>query len=60
MSLQAAKTEFRKDYNDVAKAYNTHIKKFPANIIASMFNFEQAEYFEASSEAQTVPSVNFD
>lgn len=50
----------RKDYNDVAKAYNTHIKKFPANIIASMFNFEQAEYFEASSEAQTVPSVNFD
>ena len=50
----------RKDYNDVAKAYNTHIKKFPAHIIASMFNFEQAEYFEASSEAQTVPSVNFD
>jgi LemA protein len=50
----------RKDYNDVAKAYNTHIKKFPANIIASMFNFEQAEYFEASSEAQTAPSVNFD
>ena len=50
----------RKDYNDVAKAYNTHIKKFPASIIASMFNFEQAEYFEASSEAQTAPSVNFD
>ena len=50
----------RKDYNTVAQEYNTDIKKFPTSLIASAFGFESAEYFEASDEATTVPSVNFD
>lgn len=50
----------RKDYNDTAKTYNTKIQKFPTSVIAGIFNFEQAEYFKASDEASTVPSVSFD
>ncbi len=50
----------RKDYNDIATDYNTSIKKFPTVIIAGMFGFEKVDLFEASSESQTVPTVNFD
>lgn len=50
----------RKDYNEIAQSYNTKIQKFPTVILANLFGFEQAEYFEATEESQTVPSVNFD
>lgn len=50
----------RKDYNDAVTEYNQSIRKFPAVIFARMFGFDKAEYFEASPEANTVPSVNFD
>lgn len=50
----------RDEYNKAAKDYNTKIQKFPTSIIANMAGFEKAEYFEASTEAQTVPEVNFD
>ena len=49
----------RKDYNEAVQSYNSMIKKFPKNIIASMFNFEKAEFFQASDEAQSVPKVEF-
>lgn len=49
----------RKDYNDAVQSYNSMIRKFPKNIIASMFNFEKAEFFRASDEAQSVPKVEF-
>lgn len=50
----------RQNYNEVAKEYNTKIKKIPTSLIAGIFNFDEAEYFEATAESQTVPSVNFD
>lgn len=49
----------RKDYNNVVKTYNTKIKRFPTVIIASIFGFEKADYFEASEGAQNVPQVTF-
>lgn len=49
----------RRDYNESVKTYNTSIKKFPTNIMASIFNFEQATYFEATEASQQVPSVQF-
>ena len=49
----------RKDYNDEVKTYNTAIKKFPKNIIANMFSFENYEYFQATEGSTEVPSVNF-
>ena len=50
----------RKDYNDAVTDYNQSIRKFPAVIFAGMLGFEKAEYFEASPESNTVPTVNFD
>ena len=49
----------RKDYNDAVKAYNLEIKKFPKNLLAGMFGFEQKAYFEAQEGSKEVPSVNF-
>lgn len=49
----------RKDYNDSAKKYNTNIRKFPKNILASIFGFEKVEYFEAQEGAEKAPSVEF-
>ncbi len=50
----------RKDYNNSVKTLNTTIKKFPNNIIAGMFGFEKAEYFEADESSSEVPNVNFE
>ena len=49
----------RQDYNDAAKEYNTKIQSFHASIIAGLFHFEKADYFTATAEAATVPSVDF-
>ena len=49
----------RKDYNNVVKEYNLTIKKFPNSILAGMFSFEQAEYFEADQSSTEVPNVSF-
>ena len=49
----------RMKFNDTAKAYNTLIRKFPDNIVASMFGFEKKGYFEAQAGAETAPKVEF-
>lgn len=50
----------RKDYNDAVKAYNASIKRFPNNLFAKMFGFDNAEYFEVSVGKTEVPEVNFE
>lgn len=49
----------RKDYNDAVSTYNQSIKKFPTVIFAKVFRFNEAQYFEAQSGAETAPTVNF-
>lgn len=49
----------RNKFNETVKAYNTSIKRFPGNIIASIFRFEEKGYFQASEEAKTAPKVEF-
>ena len=49
----------RMKFNDAAKVYNTMIRKFPDNIIASIFGFEKKCYFEAQAGAETAPKVEF-
>lgn len=50
----------RRDYNNEVKTFNLTIKRFPNNILARMFGFEQAEYFEAEKSSSEVPHVNFE
>lgn len=49
----------RKDFNDSAKEYNTSLRRFPRNIIASMLGFEKRNYFEAEDGAEKAPKVEF-
>lgn len=49
----------RKKYNDIARAYNTMVRSFPKNIIASMFGFDTKEYFKADESASKAPEVKF-
>ena len=49
----------RREYNDAVTNYNKTIKKFPNNIIAGMFKFEEKAYFEVSESKKEVPKVDF-
>lgn len=49
----------RRDFNEVARDYNTTIRRFPRNIVASMFGFDPKPYFEAAEGAETAPVVQF-
>jgi len=49
----------RKRYNDIVMQYNAMRKRFPTNMIAGMFNFEEAAYFEVPEAAKAVPKVEF-
>jgi LemA protein len=47
----------RNAFNDAAKEYNILIRKFPANIVASIFSFNKKPYFEAEEGANKAPDV---
>ncbi len=52
------KTE-RDRYNEAVKGYNVKIRRFPTNILASIFGFERRSMFEASEGADQAPVVEF-
>lgn len=49
----------RQDYNDAVTEYNTKRRKFPSNIIASIFNFDEKPLYKANEGADVAPSVDF-
>ncbi len=49
----------RQRYNTAVQDYNTTIKRFPTNLVASMFGFESRQYFQADTGASTAPKVDF-
>ena len=49
----------RRDFNEVARDYNTTIRRFPRNIVASLFGFDAKPYFEAAEGAERAPVVEF-
>ena len=49
----------RNRFNEAVGIYNKFIRQFPKNIIANMNGFRTKSYFEASSEAQSAPKVEF-
>ena len=54
----------RQFYNTVVLTLNSKIEMFPSNIIANLFHFEKAQFFEMTAEeakaAQKAPTVKFD
>ena len=50
----------RRFYNANVRNYNTKIDSFPSNILAGMYHFEKATYFEVNdTEVRRAPDVNF-
>ena len=52
-------TVARKGFNDATNDYNVTVRKFPANIVAMIFGFDQKPYFEADESASAAPKVEF-
>ncbi len=65
LQRQLAETEDRiaagrRYYNANVRNYNTRIESVPTNILANMFHFEKATYFEVNEpEVRRAPDVNF-
>jgi LemA protein len=49
----------RRRYNETVQAYNVAIRSFPANLLAGMYGFAKAAFFEAPAAAKTAPQVKF-
>ncbi|OPX59824.1 MAG: LemA family protein [Methanobacterium sp. PtaB.Bin024] len=64
LQSQLAETEdkiaySRQFYNDTVLMYNNKCQMFPSNMIASTFNFQEAEFFEIEEVKREVPEVKF-
>ncbi|NLM42110.1 MAG: LemA family protein [Firmicutes bacterium] len=49
----------RMRFNESVQTWNTTIRKFPMNLLASMLGKEPKRFFEAAPSAQEVPQVRF-
>ncbi len=49
----------RDRYNEAVKEFNVKIRRFPTNILASLFSFEKRTMFEAQQGAELAPVVEF-
>ncbi|WP_409200827.1 LemA family protein [Methanobrevibacter sp. DSM 116169] len=49
----------RQFYNDTVLMYNNKCQMFPSSLIAKLFNFDEADFFEADSSSRSVPKVEF-
>lgn len=49
----------RQRYSDMVNEYNTSIRRFPKNMVASLLGFERKAYFEAQNGAENAPQVEF-
>jgi LemA protein len=49
----------RHDYIEAVQDYNTAVQRFPANLLAGMFGFEQMPHFEVEEADREVPVVDF-
>ena len=49
----------RRKFNELVRAYNTGIRKFPASVIAGMTSRNTMGYFEATEGSDVAPVVEF-
>jgi len=50
----------RRDYIDAVQDYNVRIRRFPGNVLAGMFGFEQKPQLEFEEAVTERPKVEFD
>lgn len=49
----------RRRFNEMVREYNTKIRSFPTNVLAGLFGFEKAAFFEVPAERQEAPKIRF-
>jgi LemA protein len=49
----------RMRYNEQVQAFNVQVKRFPANLYATLFGFKEATYYQVPEGARQVPKVDF-
>jgi LemA protein len=49
----------RQFYNDTVLMFNNKVQMFPSNLLANMFHFTEAEFFEVAESEKAVPKVEF-
>jgi LemA protein len=50
----------RRYYNGAVRTYNTRVEQFPGNLVAGMFHFKPADFFEVQSATErATPQVEF-
>ena len=49
----------RKEFHDAVRSYNVAGRRFPTNILASLFGFERKASFSADEGAEQAPTVEF-
>ena len=52
-------SESRRVFNNAVQDYNLAIRRFPGNIVASVFGYEKKAKFEAAEGAEKAPEVKF-
>jgi len=45
----------RQSFNDAVMSYNNKCEMMPSNLVASMFGFKRAEFFEIDGEGERAP-----
>jgi LemA protein len=50
----------RKDFNDAVRSYNLRVKRFPSNMLAGIFGFDEEQFFEAQAGSDVAPKVDFE
>ena len=48
----------RRFFNGAVREYNTAIQTFPSNLVAMIFSFREAEFFEIEQIDRQLPSLN--
>ena len=49
----------RSEYNGAVQQYNVRVRRFPGNIVASMFGFTTKTPFQSDPGSEKVPTVSF-
>jgi LemA protein len=49
----------RQDYNTAVNSYNLQVKRFPGNLMAGLFGFDEKAYYKADPGSEKNPDVNF-
>ena len=49
----------RDRFNETIRPYNEHIKTFPNNVLAGLFNLDELAYYKADAGSENAPEVDF-